>query len=213
MSHSTAHLLPAHQTMLLAHRAMVRDLDRIARTAVQLSASPDPEWAAALASYTDTLFLVIEHHHAGEDEFLWPRLRQLGADEAALNLMTREHKELAKFLHAWHESTRRLASGSEAAAEVAQLTEDVRSHLARHAGHEELELLGRLAPALSKQLWSDFSAHMRKTAPSWAVRFLPAWLLSVAGPGEGHGVPLVFVGRLFSGWLEKRQRSAFGSNY
>ncbi|MGW3655780.1 hemerythrin domain-containing protein [Streptomyces sp. NPDC005151] len=213
MSPSAAPLLSGHQTMLLAHRAMVRDLGRIARTAEQLAAGPDAEQAAALAAYTDMLFQVIEHHHEGEDEFLWPRLRELGADEAALTLMTEEHEELAKLLHGWHEASKILGVGGENAAELARLTEGVRENLAEHAGDEERELLGRLAPALGQQIWKGFEVHMRKTAPLWTLRFMPAWLLSVAGPGEANGVPVAFVGRMFSGWLEKTQRAAFGPNY
>ncbi|CAL9417157.1 hemerythrin domain-containing protein [Streptomyces sp. enrichment culture] len=110
MTRSVAPLLPAHLTMLLAHRAMVRDLEWVARCAEQLAQSPDPARAAALRGYADRLFQVIEHHHEGEDEFLWPRLRRLGADEGALTLMTTEHAELATLLHDWHAASTRLGT-------------------------------------------------------------------------------------------------------
>ncbi|MWA13355.1 hemerythrin domain-containing protein [Streptomyces sp. BA2] len=213
MTESIAHLPSGHQTMLLAHRAMVRDLDRVARSAEQLARTPDAEQAAALLDYVDKLFQVIEHHHEGEDDFLWPRLRELGADQEALALMTAEHEELAKVLHTWHETSKRLGTDPAVAAELAKRTEEVREQLAGHAGDEERELLGRLAPALGKQIWKGFATHMRKTAPGWTLRFMPAWLLSVAGPGEQGGVAAAPIGRLFSGWLEKRQRAAFGENY
>ena len=213
MTESIAHLPPGHQTMLLAHRAMVRDLGRVARTADELSRTADAERATALRDYVDKLFQVIVHHHEGEDDFLWPRLRELGAEPEALALMTTEHEELAKLLHTWHETSRRLGRDSAAAAELAVCTEEVRDHLADHAGDEERELLGRLAPVLGKQVWKGFATHMRKTAPGWTLRFMPAWLLSVAGSHERGGVPAAPIGRLFSGWLEKTQRAAFGENY
>ncbi|MFY1679668.1 MULTISPECIES: hypothetical protein [unclassified Streptomyces] len=99
------------------------------------------------------------------------------------------------------------------AAELAKLTEGVRDQLAKHAGDEEHELSGRLAPVLGKQVWKGFATHMRKTAPSWTLKFMPAWLSSVAGAGERGGVPAPPVAALFKGWLEKRQRAAFGENY
>lgn len=210
---ATTPLLPAHQTMLLAHRAMVHDLGRIARTAEQLATTPDPERAAALRAYVDKLFQVIEHHHEGEDDFLWPRLRELGADEAALDLMTEEHEMLAKLLHAWHVASTRLGTANDSAAELAQLTAGVRDHLAEHAGDEERELLGRLSPALGEQIWKEHATHMRKTAPGWTMSFLPSWLLSVAAPGEQHGVPAVLIARMFSARLKRTQRAAFGENY
>ncbi|MGW0903839.1 hemerythrin domain-containing protein [Streptomyces sp. NPDC002853] len=213
MTESIAHLPSGHQTMLLAHRAMVRDLDRVARSAEQLARTPDAAQAAALRDYVDKLFQVIEHHHEGEDDFLWPRLRELGADQEALALMTAEHEELAKVLHTWHETSKRLGTDPAAATELAKRTEEVREQLAGHAGDEERELLGRLAPALGKQIWKGFATHMRKTAPGWTLRFMPAWLLSVAEPGEQGGVAAAPIGKLFSGWLEKRQRAAFGDNY
>ncbi|MFF2407933.1 hemerythrin domain-containing protein [Streptomyces sp. NPDC058092] len=202
-----------HQTMLLAHRAMVRDLGRIALTAEQLSTAPDDARAGALKEYVDKLFQLIEHHHEGEDEFLWPRLRDLGANNEALTLMTNEHEELSKVLHTWHEVSKRLGTDAGAAAELAARTAEVRDHLATHAGDEERELLERLAPALNAKLWKGFTVHMRKTAPGWTLRFMPAWLSSVAGPDERTGVPAAPVARLFRGWLEKTQRAAFGENY
>ncbi|MFJ3158927.1 hemerythrin domain-containing protein [Streptomyces kanasensis] len=213
MTPSSAGLAPAHQTMLLAHRAMVRDLGRVARSAERLAQAPDPARAAALREYVDKLFQLIDHHHEGEDEFLWPRLRRLGADEEALTLMATEHEELSKLLHGWHEVSRRLGTDAGAAAELARLSEGVRDHLSRHAGDEERELSGRLAPVLGKEVWKGFATHMRKTAPGWTLKFMPAWLASVAGPGERGGVPAPPVAALFRGWLEKRQRAAFGEDY
>ncbi|OEJ98200.1 hypothetical protein J116_018900 [Streptomyces thermolilacinus SPC6] len=206
--------------MLLAHRAMVRDLGRVARSAEQLAHSPDPGRAAALRGYVDRLFQVIEHHHEGEDEFLWPRLRRLGADEEALTLMTTEHAELAKLLHDWHAASTRLGTdagassdaGAGAAAGLAGLTEGVRDQLSRHAADEERELSGRLAPVLDAAVWKGFSAHMRRTAPGWTLTFMPAWLASVAGPDERAGVPARPVAALFRGRLEKQRRAAFGEH-
>ncbi|MFI9724377.1 hemerythrin domain-containing protein [Streptomyces sp. NPDC052396] len=203
-----------HRTMLLAHRAMVRDLGRVQITAAQLADAPDTVRAAALAGYTDKLCQVIEHHHEGEDGFLWPRLRDLGADEAALALLEAEHGELNKVLAAMHEAGSRLAADGSAAAQLAELTGRVREQLTAHAGDEERELLDRFAPALSERIWKGFEVHMRKTAPGWTLRFMPAWLLSVADlPDERGGVPVPPLARMFSGWLERMQREAFGENY
>lgn len=127
MNQSIASLPKGHQTMLLAHRAMVRNLDRIARSA-----------------------------------------------------------------------------------ELAKRTVEVYDHLSRNAADEERELLGRLAPVLGDKVWKGFADHMRKTAPGWTLRFIPARPASVAGPGDKGGAPAPPVARLFRGWLQTNQQAAFG---
>ncbi|WP_263167946.1 hemerythrin domain-containing protein [Streptomyces sp. SCSIO ZS0520] len=205
-------LARGHQTMLLVHRAMVRDVERIGLASRALPAA-DADRTSALRAYTHTIFELIEHHHRGEDEFLWPTLRERGADVDALTLMTAEHAELTKVLHAWHEVSQRLGTDEAAPAELAARTDELREQLAAHAADEERELSGRLALALDGRTWKGFEKHMRKTAPLWTLRFMPAWLLSVSGPEERGGVPAAAVGRLFSGWLERYQLAAFGEHH
>ncbi len=197
--------------MLLAHRAMVTDLPRIAEAANRLAANPDATRAAALSGYVDRVHTLINHHHEGENEYLWPRLRTHGADEAAIALLAAEHEELDKFLAEWHRMATELGTDGSVAAELARITMDVHERIVGHAADEEAELVGRLAPALNPKIWKGFETHMRKTAPLWTLRFMPAWLLSVAGPDELGGVPALPMARLFRGWLERTQRAALGS--
>lgn len=210
MSPSFSGLPSGHQTMLLAHRAMVTDLPRIAAAASRLAETPNAERAVALSGYIDRVHALITHHHEGEDEFLWPRLSGLGADEGAIALLTAEHQELEKFLFDWSRAARELAADGSVAAELARVTMDVHARIAAHAEDEETELAGRLAPVLDNAVWKGFETHMRKTAPLWTLRFMPAWLLSVAAPGELGGVPALPIARLFRGWLARTQHAALG---
>jgi hemerythrin-like domain-containing protein len=199
--------------MLLAHRAMVRDLDRIGRTADQLAASPDPARTAALKSYAERIYAIIEHHHRGEDEMLWPKLRAGGAGEDVLALMAGEHEQLNAALHAWHSAIGALGADGTGATELSARTGEVRELLVQHTSDEERELLDRLAPALTEQIWKKFEMGMVRTAPLWTLRFMPPWLSSVAEPSERGGVPAPPMVKMFSGWLERKQREAFGDNY
>ncbi|MFJ4655401.1 hemerythrin domain-containing protein [Nocardia sp. NPDC088792] len=199
--------------MLLAHRAMVRDLDRVERTARELAGAPDAVRAGALSRYVDKLGIVIHHHHEGEDEFFWPRLQDAGADREALEVLAAEHAELAEVLAAWRAAGARPVADAAAATQLADLSAAVRDHLSGHTADEERELLGRLAPSLDERLWKKFETHMARTAPLWTLRFMPAWLLSVANPDEQGGVPIPLLARLFSSRLERTQRAAFGDNY
>ncbi|MQY30212.1 hemerythrin domain-containing protein [Nocardia aurantia] len=211
MSTSLSSLPSGHQTMLLAHRAMVTDMPRIAAAATRLAEAPDATRGAALSGYIDQVHTLINHHHEGENEYLWPRLRSAGADEASIALLAAEHEELDKFLAEWHRTALELGAGGDVAAELARITMDVHERLVAHAADEETELIGRLAPALDTKIWKGFETHMRKTAPLWTLRFMPAWLLSVARPDELGGVPALPMARLFRGWLERTQRAALGT--
>jgi hypothetical protein len=212
MSTSFSSLPSGHQTMLLAHRAMITDLPRIAEAAQRLAETPDATRAAALSAYVDRVHTLINHHHEGENDYLWPRLRTAGTDEAAIALLAAEHEELDKFLAEWHRAAMELGAGGTAAAgDLARITMDVHERIVAHAADEEAELTGRLASALDKSIWKGFETHMRKTAPLWTLRFMPAWLLSVAQPDELGGVPALPMARLFRGWLERTQRAALGT--
>lgn len=210
MSTSFSSLARGHQTMLLAHRAMVTDLPRIADSAARLAETPDATRATSLSNYVDRVHTLIAHHHEGEDTFLWPRLRRLGADEDALVLLTAEHEELDKYLVEWHRTAGRLSTDNSVAAELARITVDMHERLAAHAADEEAELAGRLAPILDNSVWKGFETHMRKTAPLWTLRFMPAWLLTVATPDEQTGVPALPVARAFRSRLERTQHAALG---
>ncbi|MCX4098764.1 hemerythrin domain-containing protein [Nocardia sp. alder85J] len=211
MSTSFSSLPSGHQTMLLAHRAMVTDLPRISAAAARLAETPDATRGAALSGYVDRVHTLIVHHHEGENDYLWPGLRKAGADEAAIALLAAEHEELDKFLAEWHRTALEMGEGGSAAADLARISMDVHERVVAHAADEEAELVGRLAPAIDKSLWKGFETHMRKTAPLWTLRFMPAWLLSVAGPDELGGVPALPMARLFRGWLERQQQAALGT--
>ncbi|SCL30686.1 Hemerythrin HHE cation binding domain-containing protein [Micromonospora pallida] len=210
MSSQPAVGLPAgHLTMRLAHRAMLRDLGRIATTATALADSPDPAQATALTDYADRILQIIEHHHEGEDEFLWPMLRERGAGEDVLTLMTEEHAELLGHLK---DVTGRLTAldGATAWAGFGAAVQRLRDSLAAHCADEERELTDRLAPALDASAWSRFERNMVKTAPKWTLAFMPPWLDSVAEPAERAGVPARPVAKLMAGSLRRRQQRAFG---
>lgn len=212
MSSQPAVGLPSgHLTMRLAHRAMLRDLGRIATTATALSGSPDAARAAALTDYTDRILQIIEHHHEGEDEFFWPMLRERGAGEDVLTLMTEEHHELLGHLKDVRARLATLAGGPATAwAEFGAAVQRLRDSLAHHCADEERELTERLAPALDRSAWSRFERNMLRTAPKWTLGFMPPWLDAVAEPEERAGVPARPVARLMAGALRRRQQRAFG---
>lgn len=211
MAHPPFHTLHrSHQTMLLAHRAMSRDLTCLSRAAAVLAERPDAAQARALAKYTDQLLHLIEHHHTGEDDVLWPELAKRGADAEALELMAAEHGELAGLLKQTAAAAADLTSDSSAAQRLSAAASDTHALLARHAADEEDELLGRLAPHLTDEVWDALRKHMVKTQAPWAFTFLPPWLADVARPEERTGVPAPLIAKLGGSRLRSLRRAAFG---
>ncbi|MEY9849122.1 hemerythrin domain-containing protein [Streptacidiphilus sp. MAP5-3] len=200
----------SHQTMLLAHRAMSRDLECLARAAAVLAERPDAARARALAKYADQLLHLIEHHHTGEDDVLWPELAKRGADPEALELMAAEHGELAELLQQTGRAAADLTTDHSAALRLSAAASDTHSLLTRHAADEEDQLLGRLAPHLTDEVWDALRKHMMKTQAPWALTFLPPWLAAVATPEERSGVPAPLIAKLGGSRLRALRRAAFG---
>ncbi len=212
MTPATSSLPKAHQTMILAHRAMLTDLDRIARTAAGLAERPDAERTRHLKAYAARITELIEHHHQGEDDILWPVLKERGAEPAALELLEEEHHALEERMAELSTAIGNLApdgSGAHALEKAARATHDL---LRVHTADEERELIGRLAPALDARLWKRFERGMVKSAGKWTLSFMPPWLSSVATDAERSGVPAPPVAWLMRGRLDRQQEAAFGSH-
>lgn len=200
----------AHRTMILAHRAMLRDVDRVARTAADLAARPDAERVRHLRRYATRITEIIRHHHQGEDTILWPALRERGADAEALRLLEEEHGALEARQSELERAVTALGADGSGATELEKAAVAVRESLADHTADEERELLGRLAPALDAKLWKNFERGMVRTAARWTLSFMPPWLAAVAEEHERSGVPAPGVAWLMRGRLRGQQAAAFG---
>ncbi|MBA0053327.1 hemerythrin domain-containing protein [Streptomyces sp. AJS327] len=197
--------------MILAHRAMLCDLSRIADTAGSLTQRPVPGRPSGLQAYGLRITEIIEHHHQGEDDIIWPELSRRGADAEALALLQKEHDDLQRHQTDLHDALKALTEdggGAEAVEKAARATHDA---LGTHTRDEERELTGRLAPALDADLWKRFEGGMVKSAARWTLWFMPPWLSSVAGPGEEGGIPARPMAALMAGRLRRHREAAFGS--
>lgn len=210
MAPDTQTLPKAHRTMILAHRAMLTDLDRIARTAAALAERPDAERTRHLTAYAAKIVELIEHHHQGEDDILWPVLRERGADPAALELLAEEHHVLEDRMAELSAAIQGLRPDGRGAPELEKAARAAHDLLRVHTADEERELVGRLAPALDAALWKRFERDMVKSAGKWTLGFMPPWLASVADDTERSGVPAPPVARLMRGRLARQQEAAFG---
>jgi len=122
--------------LLLAHRAMLRDLNRLTALLAGASAFPRKR-AAAVAEYLEDLCDSIHHHHSAEDEVLWPVLERTAGPHVDLTELADDHAVLDPKLHGVRAGAAALRStGTVPAALVAALT-DLRDTLHEHIGDEE----------------------------------------------------------------------------
>lgn len=202
-----------HLVMIVAHRAMVRDLREISDAADRWSHATDRSGTGPLVDYTGKVIELIEHHHAGEDASLWPMLAERGASAEAIKLLTGEHAELNEQVERVKKLLGGVADGgtADAWAELSKAAERLRDVLAEHTRDEERELSGSLAPALGPAEWKSFEKAMLKTAPKWTLLFMPPWLTSAATEQERRRLPAPPVARLMRGNLARRRASAFAA--
>lgn len=97
MSATTERHKPADTTMMgVVHDALRRDLGRL-EIALNTTRLPiAPERRDALGGHVEWMMQFLHHHHSGEDEGLWPLLRQrVAAADEVLDRMETDHAEIA----------------------------------------------------------------------------------------------------------------------
>ncbi|MGW5556946.1 hemerythrin domain-containing protein [Micromonospora sp. NPDC003944] len=213
MGTTTEPVANGYLVMVIVHRAMARDLQQISDAARQLSQRPDDRRTAALIQYADRVIQLIDHHHEGEDDVLWPMLRDRGAPAEALDLMASEHHELAELLHQLQKLIGSAGDGPAVLAEIADKTAALRQLLVVHTADEERELNDRLKPALGEKEWGVFQRHMVTSAPKWTLWFMPPWMATAATtPQERKALPAAPVAWLMRGRLRRQREAAFGAS-
>src|SRR5882724_3705101 len=120
--------------MYVIHDAFTRDLERLTLACVR-GTGGTPGGLTGWTTFTRQL----HHHHAVEDDALWPRLREKVSrlDEVAvLDDMELEHEQLAPSLKRVDEALR-----AKHAADLDESIHDLVSGLGAHMRHEENEAL------------------------------------------------------------------------
>jgi iron-sulfur cluster repair protein YtfE (RIC family) len=117
-----------------------------------------------IANYYDNILYFLEAHHDGEEEIIFPRLRERCPDDAALlDRFEDEHKQALILL----EDARRslagwsAAEGDTAAAQtaVAQSLEALRAGLVEHLDAEEARALPLCAENIRAEEWGQLPGH------------------------------------------------------
>lgn len=158
--------------MVVVHTAMLREF-RLAPAAVCRTAAADHKRVAAVAAHLRLLCDLLHHHHAGEDELLWPLLRKRAPSSARplIDEVEAQHGDLDAALA---EVTRRLQPWARDPRPVqrdglAASLERLHLLLREHLELEERALLPLAAAALSETEWAAIGAAGAKSLPKPAM--------------------------------------------
>ncbi|WP_369779518.1 hemerythrin domain-containing protein [Streptomyces sp. R33] len=178
----------------LAHRAILADIERLARLLAALAAAAEPAGPAraeAVARYVHRYHSVVRGHHRGEDEILWPVVLDAVPDAADAVA------GIVRFLHD-HEALDALQAACDAAADrfaaepgrharrLAGLLADQRDLLAEHIEAEERHVFPVIAARVPGAAYAAAEARIRSADRSADPVWARAWLLSHATEDEAR---------------------------
>jgi hemerythrin-like domain-containing protein len=151
---------PDTSDMVAVHRALrgalsagpkrVRDVD-----------PGDPARRALIADYYDNVLWFLDVHHNGEEELVFPRVRERCPDEATtVDKMVSEHHEVVQLLADAGASRAAWAGGDDSAQGVlADQLQALSDATANHLDQEEAAMLPLCADYLTVEEWGALPGH------------------------------------------------------
>ena len=204
--------------LLLAHRAMLRDLDRLGELTGRLAAHRtvvDRRRAAAIAGYLDDLCDSIHHHHSAEDEVLWPVLERSAGAHVDLTELTDDHAVLEPKLARVRSGAASLRTGGVVTAALAADLADLRDTLHEHIGDEERTIVPLIRRYVTDADWNAVEAAIRKRGAK--MSFEAPRVLAVATDEEMAGIraqgglPVAVLLTVLPPAFRRRERRVFGA--
>jgi hemerythrin-like domain-containing protein len=174
--------------MLAAHRALRRDLERLARAA-EFADLPDPGGRASVRAGWETFKRQLHLHHTAEDTVVWPTLRQRlsHSDDAqsVLDAMEAEHHQIDPLLAAVDDAFARAGEGRRSGAPaIGDVTDALATSLTGHLAHEERDGLPLIGVALTAAEWRGVGFKIVRKNGLSAGGEMFAWLADGADPSQ-----------------------------
>ncbi|MET0426506.1 MAG: hemerythrin domain-containing protein [Actinoplanes sp.] len=203
--------------LLLAHRAMRRDLDRLAELAAGLAETGqilDRKRATAIAAYLTDFCDSIHHHHSAEDDLLWPVLERSAGAHVDLTELTDDHAVLDPKLARIRSGAAVLRTRQSVTPELAADLADLRDTLREHIEDEERTIVPLIKEYVSDQDWNRLEAKIRRHGGK--MSFEVPRILAVSTEAElaearrEGGIPIAVMIKLFPLPFRRRERAVFG---
>jgi Hemerythrin HHE cation binding domain len=185
--------------MVVAHRAMRRDLARVAALAGDIAGrDQSPRRAGAICRYTAALLAEVRAHQQGEDEVLWPVIAATAGQAVDLAPLADDHQAIEAATVRVGQALASLAAEPYSRAEALPApVSALRDMVDEHIADEEAQLF----PAMRRRAFGSPCPGWRGTRPMvscarcWrpaaggpVSRLLPA-VLDTAGWNTRHSVP------------------------
>nr|WP_221382294.1 hemerythrin domain-containing protein [Actinoplanes polyasparticus] len=203
--------------LLLAHRAMLRDLDRLAELTDRLTAArTGRKRATATAGYLTDFCDSIHHHHSAEDEVLWPVLERSAGAHVDLTELTDDHAVLDPKLARIRAGAAALAATHVVPAELAADLADLRDTLREHIADEERTIVPLIRQYVSDDEWNRVETAIRKRGAK--MSFEVPRILAVSTDDElaetrrEGGIPVALMIRLLPLPFKRRESLVFGDS-
>jgi len=152
---------PLDTSDMLAVHGALRDTLAAGSTRVLGVAPDDDERRELICSYYEDILWFLHVHHDGEEELVFPKVRERAPSAAAvLDAMLAQHREVVELLSASEGALAAWRSGDGAAQE--RLADDLRAlseALEPHLRDEETELLPFCAQTLTAEEWGALPGH------------------------------------------------------
>jgi len=203
--------------LLIAHRAMLRDLDRCADLAGRLAAGGtrlDRKRAAAIADYFTDFCDSIHHHHSAEDDVLWPVLERSAGAHVDLTELADDHSVLDPKLARIRSGAAALKAGQVVPAELAADLADLRDTLREHIADEERTIIPMIKRYVSDDEWNRVEATIRKRGAKMSFEVPRIIAVStgdeLAEARKEGGIPVALMIKLMPLPFRRREALVFG---
>lgn len=152
--------------MLLIHRVIRREIGQL--PALLRATRDDPARARLVGAHATEMLDFLHHHHAGEDELLYPLLRdRVSLDAELLDRMDAQHAEVDEAVAAVRKDLPAWTAAPDAATgeRMAARLERMFGVLVDHLAEEEQQLLPIVAAHVSKAEWDKLGEHGMASIP------------------------------------------------
>lgn len=170
---------PDVTAMFVLHDAFRRDLRRFAE-AVEVAPATDGERARVLLEHWRFFLGQLHHHHTGEDDFLWPMLRERAVgQEDVIDQMEVQHAGIDVAVQRATEHFEKFAAGGDPLAKewLIDVLRRAAEVLQEHLKAEEDFAMPLVRKYLSAEDWAAFSAYqMQRMSPQELAESMP-WIL------------------------------------
>lgn len=157
---------------------------------VKAVADGDTERATIVNDHLRLMYDLMHAHHAGEDEVLWPLVRERNPEHEAIFVMDDEHVLLNQTLHEIKDLAIAWQADPSADNRAALHTELIsfEKTLLRHLGHEEREVLPILQRTLNQDEYNALGVWVRERLPEDEALLLVGLILEDTTAANGQAV-------------------------